>query len=153
MDELIDITFHKKDKIAFRAAWILEYICIEQPHKCAEALPYFTERFSEQNNLSAMRHYTKIMCHITAPRSPQIVKHVLNDLDTTTVVETMFTWLIDPATPVAVKANCMEALANLIPGHPWIKETLSESIEHLVDKESVAFFGRAKKVRQRLKRA
>lgn len=66
--ELINLSFYPKEEIAFRAAWILEYVEIESP---ACFLPYiqdFIGVYPQQKNRSCQRHFTKMMKRITDSR-------------------------------------------------------------------------------------
>lgn len=149
--DIIDLTFYHDEKIAFRAAWILENICINDPAGFAPFVIYFLDRFSSQNNLSARRHYGKILALLTKKNAPQEIKKALNEYDTEVLVETTFAWLIDDDVPVAIKSHCLNILANFSIKHPWIKDELLQTMEYLVDKESIAFFAKVKQIRKQLK--
>ncbi|MFI5453578.1 hypothetical protein ACHMWN_15660 [Pedobacter sp. UC225_61] len=148
---LIDLTFYHNEKIAFRASWILETICLTNFERFLPQIHYFLDKFPQQQNLSCRRHYSKILALITKKNAPQIAKEIVEKHDTETLVETVFSWLIDDKNPVAIKAHCLNILANLTLKHVWIKEELIETMDFLVDKESIAFHGRVKQVRKQLK--
>lgn len=73
------------------------------------------------------------------------------DYDTENLVEATFQWLIDEQVPVAIKSHCLNILANFTTIHPWIKEELLQTMDYLVDKESIAFFAKVKQIRKQLK--
>lgn len=149
--ELIDLSFHKKEQIAFRSAWILENI---YEHYLARFLPeanYFLERFTQQNNLSCRRHYGKILALMTSKKAVPAIREIINNQSTDELVETVFGWLIDEKVPVAVKSHCLNILANFNSKHPWIKEELLQTMDFLVDKESIAFHSKVKHIRKQLK--
>ena len=150
--ELIDLTFHQQEQIGFRASWILENIYTANPLAFSPNTIYFLDRFSKQTNPSARRHFAKILALITKKNGPDPIKSQLTNYDTNELVETAFAWLIDERVAVAVKSHCLNILANLVPKHPWIKEELTETMEHLAALESVAFFGKVKQIRKQLKR-
>jgi len=152
VQDLLEITFHKKKEIAFRAAWMLEYIMTHRPAQFVPFLPQLLELLPKQRNHSAMRHYTKIISLITGRRADQIYQDVLPQIDFDPVIEVLFTWLVEPEMLVAAKVHCMQALANLVPRYGWIKDDLAETIDYLTDIESIAFFARAKMVRKQLNR-
>lgn len=149
--ELIDLTFHPKEKIAFRAAWILEYVYCSRPAKLVAEASYFLDRFHLQNNPSARRHYGKILALMTKKNAAQAVKEVLDKYETERLVETTFSWLIDHQVPVAIKSHCLNILANLNRKHSWIREELLQTMDFLVDQESVAFYAKVKQIRKQLK--
>jgi hypothetical protein len=150
--KLIELSFHQDEQIGFRAAWILERVYSNHIEKFIPQTEYFFEQFAQQNNLSARRHFAKILAFITDKKANQTIKNIINNYDTTNLVETVFAWLIDEKTPVAIKSHCLNILANLIHKHDWIKSELSETMDYLVDKESIAFFAKVKQIRKQLKK-
>lgn len=150
--DLLDLSFHQKKEIAFRAAWMLEY-CLT--FKAALFSPYLSEFINllpKQSNPSALRHYAKMIALITDKKADQLYRELLADIDFSAVIESFFTLLIDPHTLVATKVHCMQSLANLAPRYEWIRDELAETIYHLVNTESIAFFARAKKIEKQLKK-
>ena len=152
VEDLLEISFHKKKEIAFRAAWMLEYLMVNKPAKFVGHIPELLALLPDQKNHSALRHYTKIVSLLTTKNVNEVYQKVMESLDLEPVIEILFEWLVKPATPVAVKVHCMQSLANLAWRHDWIKNELLETIDYLVDLESVAFFARAKMVRKQLRR-
>src|ERR1700749_2420888 len=63
--DLIDITFHPDKVIGFRAVWILENMFLKKPEYYLNDLEYFASRFNEVKNPSCMRHFTKLIMHMT----------------------------------------------------------------------------------------
>lgn len=148
--ELIDLTFHQEEKIAFRAAWVLENVFSLDQERFLPYATYFLAKLPDQNNLSARRHYSKILALMTKKNAPVALKEIVVNYDTEILVNTVFGWLIDEKVPVAVKSHGLNILANLNTKHNWIKEELLQTMDFLVDKESIAFFGKAKKIRKQL---
>lgn len=149
--DLIDLTFHPEQQIGFRAAWILENVCCINPNRFLPHVAHFLAVFSKQNNLSALRHYTKILAFMSGKKASAEIKSILTDYETDNIVEVVFAWLIDENIPVAVKSHCLNILANLIPKHQWIRAELIDTMEFLVDRESIAFFAKVKQIRKQLK--
>lgn len=151
IDVLLDISFHKKKEIAFRAAWMLEYIMTHNPvHFCGYAGKLLS-LLPLQKNPSAMRHYSKIIALMTGKKAHTLYKDLVKQTDFEPVIEVLFSWLVDPEVLVATKVHCMQALANLAPRYDWINEELIATIDYLKDIESYAFFARAKMVKKQLK--
>jgi len=151
-NDLLDLTFHEKKEVAFRAAWMLEYMAT---HKCLwfyEQMMTFIDVFHKQKNPSAMRHFAKIVSILTDRNASLLYVEVMTRVKLDLLIETLFTWLIDEQVLVATKVHCMQALANLVSERAWIKGELLETIDHLVGLESVAFFARAKMVKKTLKK-
>lgn len=152
IDDLFDISFHKKKEIAFRAAWMLEYIMTHRPVGFSSYVGRLFDLLPDQKNPSAMRHYAKMVVLLTDRKACSIYKEMAASLNFEPVIEVLFTWLVDTETLVASKVHCMQALANLTTRYDWIKEDLLETVDYLMGIESIAFFARAKMVKKQLKR-
>jgi hypothetical protein len=150
INDLLEISFHKKKEIAFRAAWMLEYIMTHKPDQFSPYICKLLDLLPTLKNPSAMRHYAKIVALMTDRKANQIYEKRIQELDFEPVIAVLFTWLVDPKTLVAAKVHCMQSLANLVPRYNWIKEELMETIDHLMGIESIAFFARAKMVKKQL---
>ncbi|MDQ7947998.1 MAG: hypothetical protein REI93_04115, partial [Pedobacter sp.] len=138
--DLIDLTFHADQQVGFRAAWILENLFSLQEARFLEHVSYFLEKFSDQENRSAQRHYVKILAQLSRPKAAEQVKKIWTTVDAGNLITTVFDWLIDPQTPVAIKSHALSILANLNRIYPWIGPELLQTIDFLIDKESIAFF-------------
>ncbi|WP_443939490.1 hypothetical protein [Pedobacter sp. MW01-1-1] len=149
--DLIELSFHPNEQIGFRAAWVLENIFSNHPARFVPHGDYFLSKFSQQNNLSALRHYVKILAFWTHKKALPGLKQVLDNYPTNDLAEVVFAWLIDDKIPVAVKSHCLSILANLAVKHVWIKEELLQTIDFQVDKESIAYFAKAKQIRKQLR--
>jgi hypothetical protein len=144
--DLIDLTFCDDRDIAFRSAWILENIFLQEPVRYETDLEYLVSRIKEVKHESCKRHYAKIMMHITGKKSPRAIQQKLEQLDLEPVVEQCFDWMINPKVLVAVKVFASEALFNLCGRYPWIKEELAEQIRFLMKNGTAAIQTRGKKL-------
>jgi hypothetical protein len=149
--ELIDLTFHQDEQIGFRAAWILENVYTLYQERFLPYAEYFLVKLPGQNNLSARRHYGKILALMTKKNASLEMKKIVMDYDTGILADAVFGWLIDPEVPVAVKSHCLNILANLHTKHSWIKEELIQTMDFLVDKESIAFYAKVKQIRKQFR--
>ena len=149
--DVIDLTFHARKELAFRAAWLLEHIFFKY-YCLGDHLEDFLSRFSQQMHPGPMRHYGKILAFLTGKQARGLQPGQLEKIDFGPLISLMFDWLIDEKVLVATKVHAMQALANLASRYPWIKDELLETIAHLEDLESIAFFGRAKQVKKQLKK-
>ncbi|TCC88966.1 hypothetical protein [Pedobacter hiemivivus] len=152
IDDVLDISFHKKKEIAFRAAWMLEYMMTRKAARFCPYVPKLLTLLPKLENQSAMRHYVKIIALVTDRKAFPIYKELVKQIDFEPVIEVLFVWLLEPETLVATKVHCMQALANLVPRYDWIEEELVETIDYLMGVESIAFFARAKMVKKQLKK-
>lgn len=87
---------------------------------------------------------------MTKKNASSEMKEIIVNYDTDHLVEVVFSWLIDEKVPVAIKSHCLNILANLNTKHNWIKDELMETMDFLVDKESIAFFAKVKQIRKQL---
>ena len=136
----------KHPQLAFRAAWLLEYIAVHHPNRFIPVADAFLAQLSNQENRSCQRHFTNILIRLTHPKAHQGYRDALLSADREQLVETVFHWLIDPDTPVAIQANCMEVLLHLSNEFEWIKDELKQQIEFLLRDGSPAIQSRGKKV-------
>ncbi|QNN40279.1 hypothetical protein [Pedobacter roseus] len=148
--DLIDLSFYHDEQIGFRAAWILENVYTAHQLRFLPHTIYFLDKLPQQHNLSALRHYVKILAFMTKKNAAEAVKKIVAGYDTGHLVEVVFAWLIDEKIPVAIKSHCLNILANLNTKHHWIREELLQTMDFLVDKESIAFFAKVKQIRKQL---
>ncbi len=148
--DLIDMSFNGDEQIGFRAAWILEKIYVSDENRFLEHAAYFLEKLPLLHNFSALRHFVKILAFITGKKASEANKQFINGVDTEPLIEVVFNWLIDPNAPVAVKAHALQVLANFSIKYPWVRDELLQTMDFLTDRESVAFFARAKQIRKQL---
>ena len=87
---------------------------------------------------------------MTKKNTAMEIKEILAGYDTDQLVAVVFAWLIDEKIPVAVKSHCLNILANLNTKYSWIKEELLQTMDFLVDKESIGFFAKVKQIRKQL---
>uniref|UniRef100_UPI0025ED5B61 hypothetical protein n=1 Tax=uncultured Mucilaginibacter sp. TaxID=797541 RepID=UPI0025ED5B61 len=151
--DLVDITFHPGKNIAFRAAWILENLFLEDPARYEPDLEYLLSRIKEVKHQSCKRHYAKIIVHITNPKALPFIKNKIQQTDLEPTVEQCFDWMIDPKVKIAVKVFAGEALFNLRFRYPWIKEELAEQIQFLMRNGTPAIQSRGRKLLAALERS
>jgi len=144
--DLIDITFHYDKNIAFRAAWILENLFLQNPESYLNDMGYLVSRIKDVSNPSCKRHYAKIIMHITSRKAPLAIQQKLQHIDLKPVAEQFFDWMIDPKVLIAVKVFAAEALFNIRQRYPWIKEELGEQIRFLMRDGTAAIQSRGRKL-------
>lgn len=153
MTELHDLCYDvDHPKLAFRAAWLLEYITVNYPGRFMLVTDHFLARLANQKNPSCQRHFTNILIRLTHPKAPTPYQRTLLSTNRDQLVETVFNWFIDPRTPVAVQANCMDVLLNMSGEFEWIRDELKLQIEFLLRDGSAAIQSRGKKVLGKLGR-
>ncbi|SDD48368.1 hypothetical protein SAMN05216464_101854 [Mucilaginibacter pineti] len=148
--DLIDITFHPDQVIGFRAVWILENMFLKDPENYLNDLEYFVSRFKGVGNPSCMRHYAKLIMHMTDTTSPETIKLKLKTIDLEPVIEQLFDWMINPKVKVAVKAFAGQALFNLKDTYPWIADELAGQLKYLMRNGSAGIQSKGKRLLKEL---
>jgi|SRR6185503_3186818 len=144
--DLIDLTFYADKNIAFRAAWILENVFLQDAARYEPDLDYLISRVKDIKHESCRRHYAKIVMHVTGKKAPQAIRQKLEQLDLEPVVEQCFDWMIDPKVRIAVKVFASEALFNLRHRYPWIAEELANQLQFLMRNGTAAIQSRGRKL-------
>jgi hypothetical protein len=144
--DLVDITFYADKDIAFRAAWILENIFLQDPLRYQADLGYIVSRFKEVRHESCQRHFAKILMHVSDKKAPAIIRQNLQNMDLEPVVEQCFDWMIDPKIKIAVKCFSAEVLFNLRIRYPWIKEELADQLQFLMRNGSAGIQSRGRRL-------
>lgn len=151
IQEIFELSFHSDQVLGFRAGWLLEAIAEFDAERFTPILPQLLSSLAVQKNLSCQRHFSKILLIMIHPKAPSSYRAALQSVDREPIVETLFSWLIDPQTPVAVLANCMDVLYYFSKEFDWIQKELSLQIEFLMEqRNSPALFSRGKRVLKKL---
>ncbi len=146
LPDLVAITFHTDEGIAFRAAWILENIFLQNPETYLPHLEHMLLKFPDVKYASCQRHYAKIIMHITSLKSPQSIKNKIAAIDLEPPIEKLFDWMIDTKVKIAVKVFAAEALFNMRHRYNWIQEELANQIHYLMRNGTAAIQSRGKKL-------
>lgn len=150
LSKLVDLTFDKNKQLAFRAAWLLENVFLQDPHAYLSDLNYLLKRFTEVSYPSCKRHYAKIMMNITDPKAPHAIQAKVEKADLEQIIEHLFEWMIDPEVKIAVKVFSGEALFNLRHQYTWIADELTEQIHYLMRNGTAAIQSRGRILLQQL---
>lgn len=115
----------EKDKLIFRAAYILETIYKVYPDYFWPYGKRFFKDFPKAGNGSAKRHYCNIMA--------DLLDHEMPDAKTSNIIaEACTEWISDPKVKVAVKIKGTEILLKLMRKTEWVKEALPIILEDVV---------------------
>jgi len=148
---LLSIALGDRKQEALRAAWALENRLINKPDQFHLHIAAFFSVLEYTRYPSVMRHFSKIVALLTVGLNKKTGRGILEDIHLEPVIDLLFTWLINPDLPVAVKVHSMQALSNLASKNDWIKDELLATIDFQEKYESPAFFARAKHIRKQLK--
>lgn len=146
VSDLLSYSYYPDTQVSFRAAWLLEHVCIKRPAVIPRIYDTFIDRLSEQKHWGTIRSYTKIAMLATHAKTAVLY----TDEQEETLIEQCFNWLINPRCPVAVVVNCLDILYNLRKRNPWIEEELKAQIQHLLKTPTPALASRANRILKRI---
>lgn len=146
LPDLLAYSHYPDTQVSFRAAWLLEHVCIKEPFLIPDIYDVFINRLAEQKHWGTIRSYTKIAMLATHTRTA--VRHTNEQEEI--LIERCFNWLINPGCPVAVVVNCLDILYNLRKRNPWIEEELKAQIQHLLKTPTPALASRANRIMKRI---
>ena len=138
MPEIIPL-LDEEPAFAFRIGWLLDTLVTIKPELVK---PFVPELYAKRDQMvfpGYKRSLAKIISHCGAPEELE-----------GEITELFFTWLLDAKTEVAVKVHAMQSMFNLCQKYPDLKHELKEVIEDQMDKNTVAFRARAKKLMVKL---
>lgn len=151
---LFDFTTHKNPQIAFRAAWVLEFLYTRTNFENASIARQIFEQFGQITNTSVQRHYAKIIAALTANKHISSTKDLLSTYPGDEhVIATAFDFILDEKVTVATKVCCLSILTNYTFTYSWVKEELLATMDFLLDTQSVSFFVKVREVRKILAKA
>lgn len=143
---LLAYSFHQDAQVAFRAAWLLEHVILEDPRRLQCIYPDLVAAVAKQKNWSCLRSYSKLLMLGTNPKTGITATADEEEI----ILEQVFNWLIDEDCPVAVRVNCMDVLYALSSKHPWIKAELAAQINFLLQSPTAALASRGKRILKRI---
>lgn len=150
VDKLLKLAFdERKDHLSLHASWLLEkYMMTNPPEKKKILDAVMTD--IHHINIDGSR---RILGNIVLQELKENATNNLPVAQSEALSELFFDWIISPACPVAVIANCYELLAYLSLRHVWIQDELHTLIEaHLSNGASAAVRSRGLRVKKWLKK-
>jgi len=128
---LLEITLSQNDKTSMRASWVLEKLSDKYPGIMDKYIVDIVNAFPTVQSSSVRRTLAKVLMLHKIPES--VEGEALN----------FCIKMIESAKePVAVKANCMTILFNLLPKYPELKNEVFAIIENQIPFNSVGFKSR-----------
>ncbi len=136
VNDLVELTFYPQKEVAFRAAWILENLILTNPRRFVNSLDVVTASVLIIQNKSCLRHYVKVMMHVTGPKADLLIRQKISEIDMEPVTARCFDLIIDPKTPVAITAFAIQVLFHLQKRYSWIAEMLTDQIKIMLKHNS-----------------
>ena len=144
--ELLEETISREDlrKVAFRAAYVIEFIYFSDIRQFEPYYSRFFRIFPLVKNESVKRHFTKIMAHILNGD-----KYHATAAEREAVATACVDWIINKKVKVAVQIWAIECLFILQPRIGWVKEILEDILLNLSVNPSPAMIVRLRRWRQK----
>lgn len=146
--ELLDLCFYAKDDLSFKAAWILEFVCLEKFELLYPHFETYFDNLPNDHKDQTVRPLAKICERLAIEyyknKNPVLVK-LLNESYRQTMIECCFDWLISNQR-VACEVYAMSSLFYLGTEFDWIHTELKTIIDTTIHKRSAAYKSRGKKV-------
>lgn len=127
--------------IGMRFTWLLGHLLDTEPSRI---VPIVTHCFNRRNDLTFPGIKRTIAKMLWLAGVPEEIEGL--------VVDELFKWVLDPKIKVAVKVYSIDALCQLTFKYPDLKDELLAVIDDQLDKNSVAFRARAKRVLKQLEK-
>ncbi|WP_347372779.1 adenylosuccinate lyase [Aequorivita sp. Q41] len=149
---LLEFCFKNDGDINFKAAWVLEFVCIDKIQLLLPHLDYFFENLPRVTHESALRSLAKI-CELLTIRcyknKDTLVINSLNESHKNIMTECSFDWLITNK-KVACQAHAMLSLYYLGNEIKWIHPELKVILQQHIHHQSAGYKARAKNILKHL---
>ncbi len=149
---LLRICFQVDQKISYKAAWVLEIVCIQQPTLLVPHFDFFIQEIDKVYKDQAVRPLAKV-CEVVLTIhyiKNNLHKHIeITKTQQNKLIEICFDWLISKQ-KVAVKAYAMQCLYLLGKDFDWIYPELKTILEKEFSNEQPAYKARAKHILKKI---
>lgn len=137
---LIELIISHENRAAMRAAWVLEKLIERRNINVLSCVNPIIEVLNDIPESGTRRIVAKIL--MLVPIAEENEGYVL---------DFCMNMLESPKEPVAVKANCMTVVFNLLPKYPELKDELYAIIEDQIPYNSVGFKSRFNVLKRKFK--
>lgn len=150
--QLLDICFKFDDDISYKAAWVLEMVCLENIKLLIPHLDRFIDNLPKVHKHQSVRPMAKICEELTLrcySKRASSLQFVLTKQQREQLTEICFDWLITNQ-KVAAKAYAMQCLFLLGADFKWIHPELKILLNKDFQSQQPAFRSRAKHILKKL---
>ena len=144
--ELLTYCLTAKDDISYKAAWVLEFVYLEQPDLLLPHLDLFFEKLptvSRNQTLRPLAHICEIIAISYYKKEEKKIVSYLSEAHKKIMTECCFDWLITDK-KIACQARAMTALYYLGTEFNWIHPELQQIIEQNIHAGSAGYKARGK---------
>jgi len=141
-DKLLEYSYSKERRLAFRASWIISKICDKFPELIYPHLPSIVESLPMFDNESVQRSFLRIISLGDIGQLNNYHRGILTDH--------CFSMLNSGLSAIAIKAYSMEILYKLSVIYPELGNELSTSIRVLMEDGSAGIVARGKSILKKI---
>ena len=154
LQKLLEILYMVDDKLSCRAAWVLEFVCIDYIYAIVPHLNKFTNNLKYFYLDSAVRPVSKVCSLIASESFSKLSNPIKNELSPShkeLMVEACFDWMIGDQ-KVATKVHAMETLFLFgQENKSWIHNELAIILQQEYHQQSAGYKSRAKRILKKIK--
>lgn len=146
--ELLTYTLTSKDDLAYKAAWVLEFVYLEKPELLLPHLDLFFKHLpaiKRDQTLRPLAHICEMLAISYYKKKDENVRSVLSETHKKIMVDCSFDWLITNQ-KVACQVRAMTALYYLGNEFKWIHPELKQILEQNIHQGSAGYKARGKKI-------
>ncbi len=136
---LMEIVLHGKEPVVQRAAWAMDACLESHPELLSPYIETLIEALPLFSNNGVKRQIVKALA----------VRNIPEKLEGQ-VADLCFCWMQSSTVPVAIKAHCMQILANITVRHPDLAVELRTVINEQIPRNSVGLASRGRKILKQL---
>jgi len=138
------------EKTAFRAAWALEHLLLQDKTLLLAQQHQVLQTFLSSGNWSAQRSLTKLVYFLL--KHYILAAPVLSEEQEEQIISKIMDMLETTECPISVRANLYDLLYIFVEKHPWLGRELALQITlDLEKKNAVALYARGNKILKQLK--
>ena len=140
-DELLHLSLHEQDPLAWRACWVLDGSDEKKPGLARPHIPGIVEALPELESRGTLRSLLRMLCRYDIPEEQQGL-----------LVDLCFSYLVSELYPLAVKAHAMMIIYNHVLIYPELKDEFITVLEDQAANNSVGFKTRARNLIKHLEK-
>ncbi|HBY69971.1 MAG TPA: adenylosuccinate lyase [Flavobacteriaceae bacterium] len=144
--ELLTYCLTSKDDLSYKAAWVLEFVYLEQPELLFTHLDFFFQKLltiTRDQTLRPLAHICEMIAISYYKKEEEEIRLHFTDTHKKTMIESCFDWLITDK-KIACQARAMTALFYLGTEFDWIHPELKQIIEQNIHTGSAGYKARGK---------
>ncbi len=139
VDMLYNLSWTDEHPYAWRSAWVLEHIVVDDKSFIEPYLQEIIERLYDAKTDAQKRHFLKML-----------LLFPVDYVDMGRLLDLSFRWLESPTDSIAVRGRCITAVEEILKFEPEIKGEFIAILSILTNDESKGLKNKARKVLQKI---